>query len=704
MSQISTPDSGLVCLIMLAQLHEIAVDAKQLEHEYRQEQDLTEIELCRIAKHIGLKARISRIKTARLANLPLPLIAKDTAGRFFIIAQVTATEALIYHPLIGKNQQVSLELLGQNWDGDVIQMVSRASLQAASAKFDFTWFIPAIIKHRKLLGEVLLISFIIQILALITPLFFQVVMDKVLVHRALTTLQVIAIGLLTVTFFQVILGGVRTYIFSHTTLRIDVELGAKLFQHLLRLPLSYFESRKVGESVARVRELENIRNFLTGNAVTVLLDFVFSIVFVAVMFYYSWQLTMLVLISLPCYVLLTVFITPVLRSRLNDKFAKGAANQAFLVESLSNIQTIKAMALEPQMVRHWEEQLAAYVHSSFRTGQIGMLGSQGVTLVSQLVSVAIMWLGASLVIDDKLTVGQLVAFNMLSGQVSSPVMRLAQLWQDFQQTGISVARLGDVLNTKNEQESKTNAVLPTIHGQLIFDKIMFRYKPDGQLILKGIGLIIQPGEIIGIVGRSGSGKSTLTKLLQKLYVPEQGRVMIDGIDLALANPSWLRRQIGVVLQENNLFNRSIRDNIAIANKNVAMDKVIWAATLAGAHDFIIELPQGYDTILGENGSGLSGGQRQRVAIARALINDPKILIFDEATSALDYESERIIQDNMQEICKNRTVLIIAHRLSAVRIANRIIAMDHGEIVESGTHNELMAINDGYYRYLHSFQG
>lgn len=364
-----------------------------------------------------------------------------------------------------------------------------------------------------------------------------------------------------------------------------------------------------------MRELENIRNFLTGNAVTVLLDLLFSVVFVAVMFYYSWQLTLLVLISLPCYVLLTVFITPVLRNRLNDKFAKGAANQAFLVESLSNIQTIKAMALEPQMVRHWEEQLASYVNSSFRTGQIGILGSQGVTLVSQLVSVAIMWLGASLVIDDKLTVGQLVAFNMLSGQVSSPVMRLAQLWQDFQQTGISVARLGDVLNTKNEQESKTNAVLPAITGQLIFDKIVFRYKVDGQLILKNVSLTVNPGEIIGIVGRSGSGKSTLTKLLQKLYVPEQGRVMIDGIDLSLANPAWLRRQIGVVLQENNLFNRSIRDNIAITNRNIAMYKVIWASKLAGAHDFIAELPQGYDTLLGENGSGLSGGQRQRIAIA-----------------------------------------------------------------------------------------
>jgi subfamily B ATP-binding cassette protein HlyB/CyaB len=454
-----------------------------------------------------------------------------------------------------------------------------------------------------------------------------------------------------------------------------------------------------------VRELENIRSFLTGNAVTLVLDLLFSVVFIAVMLYYSVKLTIIVLLSIPCYILLTVLITPILRRALNDKFAKSAANQSFLVESINNIQTVKAMALEPQMTNHWEQQLASYVHSSFKTTTLGMVGSQGVSLVNQLVTVAIMWWGASLVIHDQLTVGQLVAFNMLSGQVASPVMRLAQLWQDFQQTGISVARLGDILNNKTEADNAANSsVMPVIKGALNFDKINFRYSLDGQLILKNVSLAINSGEVIGIVGRSGSGKSTLTKLLQRLYVPESGRVMIDGIDLSMANPAWLRRQIGVVLQENSLFNRSIRDNIAISDKNTPLDKVVWAAKLAGAHDFIVELTHGYDTILGENGSGLSGGQRQRIAIARALINDPKILIFDEATSALDYESERVIQDNMQEICHGRTVLIIAHRLSAVRIANRIIAMEQGQIVESGSHDELLARNDGLYRYLHSLQG
>lgn len=699
-------DSGLTCLVMMGQFHNVVMDAAQIEHEYKHNGNLTGVDICRIAKDLGLKTRHSTVKIERIKHLPLPLIAKDNSGEFFIIARVNDNgQLLIQHPKHGKPEEINFQTFSENWSGEAIQMVSRASISGDIAKFDFSWFIPPLIKHRKLLGEVLLVSFVMQLLALITPMFFQVVMDKVLVHRALTTLQVIAIGLLAVSLFQVILGGIRSYVFSHTTLRIDVELGAKLFRHLLRLPLSYFEQRKVGESVARVRELENIRSFLTGNAVTLVLDLLFSVVFIAVMLYYSVKLTIIVLLSIPCYILLTVLITPILRRALNDKFAKSAANQSFLVESINNIQTVKAMALEPQMTNHWEQQLASYVHSSFKTTTLGMVGSQGVSLVNQLVTVAIMWWGASLVIGDQLTVGQLVAFNMLSGQVASPVMRLAQLWQDFQQTGISVARLGDILNNKTEADNAANSsVMPVIKGALNFEKINFRYSLDGQLILKNVSLRIQPGEIIGIVGRSGSGKSTLTKLLQRLYVPESGRVMIDGIDLSMANPAWLRRQIGVVLQENNLFNRSIRDNIAISDKNTPLDKVIWAAKLAGAHDFIVELTHGYDTVLGENGSGLSGGQRQRIAIARALINDPKILIFDEATSALDYESERVIQDNMQEICRGRTVLIIAHRLSAVRVANRIIAMEQGQIVESGSHDELLARNDGLYRYLHSLQG
>ena len=701
----ATIDSGLVCLQLIAQFHDVVIDTNQIEHEYRAKNNLDEVDICRIAMGLGLKAKISQIKIDRLKHQVLPLIAKDNDGNFFVIAQIAESKVLIQHPLHGKPAEVDLTALTANWSGMVVQIVSRANVKGSLAKFDFSWFIPAIVKYRKLLGEVLLISLVIQILALLTPLFFQVVMDKVLVHRALTTLQVIAIGLLAVSAFQIILGGVRTYIFSHTTLRIDVELGAKLFKHLLRLPLGYFEQRKVGESVARIRELENIRNFLTGNAVTVLLDLLFSVVFIAVMLYYSWQLTLIVILSIPCYILLTVLITPVLRKRLNDKFAKSAMNQSFLVESITNMPTIKAMALEPQMTRNWEQQLAGYVQSSFKTTTVGMLGSQGVSLVNQMVTVAIMWLGASLVIEDKLTVGQLVAFNMLSGQVASPVMRLAQLWQDFQQTGLSVARLGDILNTPNEIDSvENNNVLPEIAGNIKFDKVVFRYKADGNPVIKDINLDIASGEIMGIVGRSGSGKSTLTKLLQRLYIPEQGRIMIDGIDLSTVNPAWLRRQIGVVLQENNLFNRSIKDNIAIANKHASLEEIINVARLAGAHDFIVELPNGYDTILGEQGSGLSGGQRQRIAIARALITNPKILIFDEATSALDYESERIIQENMQQICQNRTVIIIAHRLSAVRIANRIIAMDYGQIIETGSHQELIHKQDGYYRYLYSLQG
>ncbi|EMG5579790.1 enterohemolysin T1SS ABC transporter permease/ATPase EhxB, partial [Escherichia coli] len=588
------------------------------------------------------------------------------------------------------------------YQGKVILVTSRATVVGELAKFDFSWFIPSVVKYRRILLEVLTVSAFIQFLALITPLFFQVVMDKVLVHRGFSTLNIITIAFIIVILFEVILTGARTYIFSHTTSRIDVELGAKLFRHLLALPVSYFENRRVGETVARVRELEQIRNFLTGQALTSVLDLFFSVIFFCVMWYYSPQLTLVILLSLPCYVIWSLFISPLLRRRLDDKFLRNAENQAFLVETVTAINTIKSMAVSPQMIATWDKQLAGYVASSFRVNLVAMTGQQGIQLIQKSVMVISLWMGAHLVISGEISIGQLIAFNMLAGQVIAPVIRLAHLWQDFQQVGISVERLGDVLNTPVEKKSGRN-ILPEIQGDIEFKNVRFRYSSDGNVILNNINLYISKGDVIGIVGRSGSGKSTLTKLLQRFYIPETGQILIDGHDLSLADPEWLRRQIGVVLQENILLNRSIIDNITLASPAVSMEQAIEAARLAGAHDFIRELKEGYNTIVGEQGVGLSGGQRQRIAIARALVTNPRILIFDEATSALDYESENIIMKNMSRICKNRTVIIIAHRLSTVKNANRIIVMDNGFISEDGTHKELISKKDSLYAYLYQLQ-
>jgi subfamily B ATP-binding cassette protein HlyB/CyaB len=459
----------------------------------------------------------------------------------------------------------------------------------------------------------------------------------------------------------------------------------------------------VGDTVARVRELESIRNFITGSAVTLVIDLFFTFVFFAVMYYYSTALTFVVLGTIPFYILLAVFVTPILRARLHEKFNRGAENQSFLVETIHGIQTLKASAVEPQSQRRWEEQLSGYIRASFRAANLSNIAGQTASFINKLTTLLILWIGARLVINGELSVGQLVAFNMLAGRVSSPILRLTQLWQDFQQAGISVQRLGDILNVTPEPAyAPGRASLPRLEGRVSFEGVTFRYRPDGPEVLREVSFRVNPGEIIGIVGRSGSGKSTLTKLIQRLYVPERGRVLVDGVDLALVDTVWLRQNIGVVLQENFLFNRSVRENIALSDPALPMERVMMAAKLAGAHEFILELSQGYDTVVGEHGCTLSGGQRQRLAIARALITNPRILILDEATSALDYESEAIIHQNMRYICKDRTVFIIAHRLNAVRNAHRILVIDKGEIVESGTHNDLIEAS-GYYARLYSHQ-
>jgi len=698
------PDSGLASFCLLARFLGLPADEGQLKHQFAESgKTFGESEILLAAKHLGLKAGPLDTEWSRLAAVALPAIAVLRDGNFCILGRTDPERALIQDPREGRPTLLPRDEFISRWSGRLIVFTKRANLRPEDRKFDFTWFIPAIVKYRKLLGEVLIASFFIQLFALLTPLFFQVVIDKVLVHKALTTLHVIAIGMLAVVLFETLLGGLRAYVFSHTSSRIDVALGAQLFKHMLRLPIAYFESRRVGDTVARVRELETIRQFLTSSTLTVVIDLFFTVVFLAVMFYYSWVLTAIVVGTIPLYVALSAIATPMFRARLNEKFNRGAENQAFLVESVNGIQTVKAMAVEPAMQRKWEEQLAGYVRASFRSSNLSNIAGQLASFISKLTTIAILWVGAFMVMDGTLTIGQLIAFNMLAGRVNGPIMRIVQLWQEFQQAGISLARLGDLLNAPPEPAYNPNRTnLPRLSGHVVFDQVTFRYRPDRPEVLRKLAFEIQPGKTIGIVGRSGSGKSTIAKLIQRLYVPESGRVLIDGVDLAQIDPVWLRRQIGVVLQENLLFNRTVRDNIALAEPGMPMEPVIEAAKLAGAHEFVLELPEGYDTVVGEHGATLSGGQRQRLAIARALVTNPRILIFDEATSALDYESEAIVQRNLSRICKGRTVILIAHRLSTVRHADWIYVIEKGQIAEQGAHSDLLQM-DGYYASLHKHQ-
>jgi len=688
-------DPGLAAFVMLVRFQGMAADPEQIRHRIGRS-SMAVPEMLRCAKDLGLRARAFNSNWRRLVGTPLPAIARLKDGGFLLLGKVGDDKILVQPPLSNRPAQMTRAEFEAVWDGHIVLLTRRAGLTDLARRFDISWFLGAIHKYRHMLGEVMLASFFLQVFALVSPLFFQIVIDKVLVHRSMSTLDVLLIGLVTIAVFETVLGILRTYLFSHTTNRIDVELGARLFRHLLALPIAYFQSRRVGDSVARVRELENIRNFLTSSALTIVIDMFFTFVFLAVMFLYSPFLTWIVLASFPFYIGISAAATPLFRQRLDEKFRRGAENQAFLVESVSGVETLKAMAVEPQMQRRWEEQLAGYVAASFRVLNLGNTTSQCVQLISKLVTAAVLFFGAKAVIEGSLSIGELVAFNIFAGRVSQPVLRLAQIWQDFHQARLSVARLGDILNTTPEPTYNSGRTgLPPIRGDVAFEHVVFRYRIDGPEILHDVNLQISAGQTVGIVGQSGSGKSTLAKIVQRLYVPESGRVLVDGVDIAVTDPTWLRRQIGVVLQENVLFNTTVRENIALADPSMPIERVMAAAALAGAHDFILELPEGYDTVVHERGSSLSGGQRQRIAIARALVTNPRILIFDEATSALDYESERVIQKNMRQICKGRTVIIIAHRLSTVRHADRIVTVERGRIIEDGTHDTLVGTGGRY---------
>lgn len=621
----------------------------------------------------------------------LPLVYKTRKGNFAILARLSESQALIQHPSSPSPAVVSLAELENDWGGVTI------SMRDVSSRFDISWFIPAFLKHKRLLGEVLVFSFMMQCLALVSPLFFQVVMDKVLVHRALSTLDVLVGVLVIVSFSEVILRGLREYIFSHTTNRIDIVLGVNLFRHVLSLPLPWFKHRAVGNIISRIQELDSIREFITGSFLTLTVDLLFTLVFLVVMACLSPLLAAIILFTLPLYVLLAWMGSRTLQDRIETQFSTSALNTSFLNESVSGAETIKSLAIEPGMLRRWEEQSADMVEASFRTQTLNNGITQAVSLLQKVTGVAVIWGGSYQVISLHMTIGQLIAFNLLLSQINQPVSKFIDLWQKFIQARVAVDKLGDMLNQPGEQAQDSVQPGEEIRGEITLHDIVFSYRPDLPPVLNGISLEIHAGESLGIVGPSGSGKSTLARLLQKLYVPDSGEMLIDQIPLHELDTRYLRTQIGVVLQENYLFNRTVRQNIAIQFPSTSLEEVVHAARLAGAHDFILQLPLGYDTLLSEAGRSLSGGQRQRIAIARALITNPRILIFDEATSALDDESQAIIQENMSAIIHGRTVIMIAHRLSTVRQCDRIITLEQGVLTESGTHQQLMSAQGCYAR-------
>jgi len=696
--------TGLISFEIISKINGIDVDLRSISREYGiGEGEIKREELLRIAKSQGFKAKIKDLPLEKCEKYPFPAIfvLKDETFGVILKNDFASNKILVFVPEDKNPKEISIEEFYNISTGEIIFLSHK--LIDSKIKFGFKWFYMEIIKYKQIIGEVMLGSFVIQLFGLITPLFTQVILDKVIVHRSMSTLNVLGIAFVTVAIFEFFLNISRNYIFIHTANKIDAKLGAKLFRHLFALPFVYFESRKVGNIVARVRELDQIRDFITNKSVSVIIDLFFSTVFLVVMFVYSRVLTSIVLGIVALIAILFIVVTPELRARLNDKFQMGAQSNSYLVESITGVQTVKSLSIEGTMQKKWEDYLGQYVRAGFNLSVMNVTAGSLSTLLQKAMTIAILWIGVILVMKNELTIGQLIAFQMFANQFTSPVMRLVNLWNEFQQVLLGVDRLGDILNNPVEITSDKAITLPRINGSVRAENLSFKYNPSAPLVLEKVNFNIQPGQCVGIVGRSGSGKSTITKLIQRLYFPFEGTIFIDNIDIRQMNPIWLRNHVGVVLQENYLFSGTIRENIAMPKTDAPIELIIQAAQIAGAHQFITEMPEGYDTIVGERGSTLSGGQKQRIAIARALITNPRIIIFDEATSALDYESERVIMQNMELIKKGRTMFVIAHRLSTVRNCDLIIALDKGKIIEMGSHDELIA-RKGYYYQLSTMQG
>ena len=691
-------NTAAACLTMLAQT--LAVPT-QLDWVQRQLRGQRPRHLVDDAEKLGIQLRRLVITDwSDLRNLTFPALLQWEQNHWVLAYGLRGDRLLVSDPLNPSQtcESVPRNLVEAKWDGQLWQ----ADLVQTQETFNLKWFLPAVWKYRTLLTEVLIASMSLQILGLGTPIITQVIIDKVMVQGSLPTLDVMGMGLLFIAVFEAGLGMLRMFIFTHTTNRLDMALSAQLFRHLMRLPLAYFEARRVGDTIARVQELEEIRQFLTSTALTVILDSIFSVVYLVMMAYYNLPLTGVALAVIPLFALLTLVSTPILRNWLNETFNRSADSQSYLVETVTGIHSIKAHAAEKPARDRWEGLYARFVRTGFRATTTANISNHLGTFLTSLSALLILWFGARLVIRQELTIGQLVAFQMLSGRVTGPLLRLIQLWQTLQQVLLAVDRIGDILNVAPESEPGTGLVLPPLQGQVLFDQVFFRYQADQEPILRGVSFNVEPGMFVGIVGRSGSGKSTLSKLIQRLYLPEAGRILIDGFDIKSADLSSLRPQIAVVLQEDFLFNGSILENITLGNPEARAEAIIEAARLAVAHDFVCNLQHGYETNVGERGTALSGGQRQRITLARMFLSEAPILILDEATSNLDAETEQQVMNNLKRVSKDRTLFLIAHRFAPLKTADLILVMDQGVVVERGTHDSLVA-DKGLYWSLYQRQ-
>jgi HlyB family type I secretion system ABC transporter len=705
-AQQSASDCGAACLVMVGSYwgkHFSINRLREMTNVNRSGASLHALAIA--AENLGFATRPVKASLDKLAEQPLPAIAHWEGKHFIVVYEITKKRVIISDPGIGQRTLTTKEFKA-GWSDYALLLQPTIQLKdTKDESLSFWKFFELVKPHYPVLLEIFIASVLIQVFGLVTPVFTQLLLDRVLVQRSVATLNAVALGMIIFGLFRIAMNGVRQYLLDHTANRISVSLLVGFIKHTFRLPLSYFESRYVGDIVSRIQENQKIQRFLTGQTLSIMLDMLTLVIYLGMMFWYSWRMALFVLFTVPPFFILALASTSILRRISRDIFNAGAKENSYLIESLTGIRTVRSLAIEQTVRWRWEELLNNLIKTGFNAQVIGNRLQILSGVIEVFVNTALLWFGATQVIQGELTVGQLVAFNMLVGNVLSPFQRFSLLWNELQEIIISTERINDVLEAEPEEDlqNKPRKSLGRFRGHIRFQNVTFRYHPESQInVLENISFEIQPEQMVAVVGRSGSGKTTLSKLILGLYPATDGKVLIDGQDVTSISLRSLRSQIGVVDQDTFLFGGTIRENIAIAHPQASLEEIIQVAQLAGADEFIQQLPMGYESQIGEGGGMLSGGQRQRLAIARALLGDPRLLLFDEATSHLDSESERIIQNNLKTILKGRSSVIIAHRLSTVRNADLILVLDHGVLVESGTHDELIT-KKGHYYYLNQQQ-